>query len=32
MLAVTPGELAKLIAADTGKWARVVKFSGVRAD
>ncbi len=32
VLAVTPGELRKLIAEDTEKWARVVKFSGARAD
>jgi tripartite-type tricarboxylate transporter receptor subunit TctC len=32
VLSITPGELGKLIAADTEKWARAVKFSGARAD
>ena len=28
----TPADLAKLIADDTEKWAKVVKFAGIKAD
>jgi tripartite-type tricarboxylate transporter receptor subunit TctC len=31
-MAVTPGEFGKFIAEETEKWAKVVKFSGAKAD
>jgi len=32
VLAGTPADLGKLIADDTEKWSKVVKFSGAKAD
>jgi len=31
-LPMTPAELAKLIAADIDKWAKVIKFAGIKPD
>jgi hypothetical protein len=31
-LAGSPGEFGKLIADDTEKWGKVVKFTGIKAD
>jgi tripartite-type tricarboxylate transporter receptor subunit TctC len=32
MLSGSPADLAKIISDDTEKWAKVVKFSGAKAD
>jgi len=32
VLALTPDEFGKLIAVETEKWAKVVKFAGIKAD
>jgi len=32
VLAGSPAEFGKLLAAETEKWAKVVKFAGVKAD
>ena len=31
-LALSPADFGKFIAADTEKWAKVVKFTGIKAD
>jgi hypothetical protein len=32
VLALSPADFGKLIAEETAKWAKVVKFSGVKAE
>jgi hypothetical protein len=32
MLPGTPGDFAKLVADETEKWAKVIKFAGIKAD
>jgi hypothetical protein len=32
VLALSPADFEKLIADDTEKWAKVIKFAGIRAD
>jgi len=31
-LALSPTDFGKLIAAETEKWAKVIKFAGIKAD
>jgi hypothetical protein len=32
VLVLSPADLGKLIAEDTEKWAKVIKFAGIKAD